>query len=246
MTSSSATGECGVKVTDSKKRIVFDHVYYYVANPELKAVFGTDADLLYRHYLNHGIAEGLQAHPTFDARYYLENNPDLKSAYGDDYVLATKHYLSSGYKEGRATASPVNLGSSFTAKITTRGGSKNVTVSSADKTDVIISTASTSAAQNWKFVRQADGSYKITNTKYKKVLDVESASSGANVFINTDTGAKTQRWFVYQKGNSYVLKSAGATVSVLDLTDKSTAKGTSVIQTTTDATNTQRFYINMV
>ncbi len=64
--------------------------------------------------------------------------------------------------------------------------------------------------------------------------------------LNINWGAKTQRWFVYQKGNSYVLKSAGATVSVLDLTDKSAAKGTSVIQTTTDATNTQRFYINMV
>lgn len=91
----------------------FDAVYYAVQNPDVVAVFGTDAEKLYDHYLKCGKAEGRLPHAGavvtketttdyFDPIYYAINNPDVVKAFGTDAEALYFHYNTIGKTEGRA------------------------------------------------------------------------------------------------------------------------------------------------
>ena len=107
----------------------FDAGYYAQNNPDVVAVYGTDSESLYQHYLNHGRAEGraingsggegaapAEAAPApaapvvtqssgvpsdFDASYYASKNPDVVAVYGTDARNLYKHYVDYGRGEGR-------------------------------------------------------------------------------------------------------------------------------------------------
>ncbi|MDO4747902.1 MAG: RICIN domain-containing protein [Eubacteriales bacterium] len=239
----SKTGKCGVTIKNSLKNYVFDAGYYSNAHADLKSAYGTDADKLYQHFLDFGIKEGRQAHPVFDVKYYLSANSDLKSTYGEDYAKGINHYLSFGYKESRKTAEPCDLGSDFYANITSVNSGKNLSLSD---TNVIIYTPSTKPAQVWKFIRQADGSYKIINMKDgKSALNIDGgkADSGANLQIYSDNDTKAQRFYIYDAGNSYIIKAACSKVSVLDVEGGKSADSTNVRQYEYNGTTAQQFRI---
>lgn len=80
---------------------VFNSSYYAEANPDLKALFGTDETLLFHHFLNSGMKEGRQGNAEFNVHVYRENNPDLKTALGEDLTSYYVHYIHSGKAEGR-------------------------------------------------------------------------------------------------------------------------------------------------
>ena len=116
------------------------------------------------------------------------------------FTISPLNYLDLG--------NPADLGTDFYAKINVASG---VNFSLSD-TNVITYGDSSAAAQVWKFVRQADGSYKIVNQKSgTKLLEIY----GTNAQIAEDVGAVTQRWFIYQVGDKYVLRSAGIFKTVL-------------------------------
>lgn len=82
---------------------VYDYsVYSQYA--DLKAVFGTDKNAYYKHFLEHGISEGRTASANFNVLDYKDNYADLQAAFGDDLVCYISHYLSCGMKEGRSGA----------------------------------------------------------------------------------------------------------------------------------------------
>lgn len=106
----------------------FDAEYYAQANPDVVAVFGTDANMLYLHYVQFGKAEGRAAtnpaatnpaaastaatNPAttqdhvdsleeFNAEYYMRANDDVLQAVGMDRAALYQHYIQHGRTEGR-------------------------------------------------------------------------------------------------------------------------------------------------
>jgi len=103
-----------VKMADGT---MFDAEYYAAAYPDVVAVFGNNADLLYMHYQLCGKAEGrLAVAPsaaapslatgstaagTFDAAYYAKRYPDVVAVLGTDPAVLKLHYDLYGKAEGR-------------------------------------------------------------------------------------------------------------------------------------------------
>ncbi|MBE6733770.1 MAG: hypothetical protein E7563_00305 [Ruminococcaceae bacterium] len=236
------TGASGVTLTAFQKKLVFDSTYYTNKYPDLKNAFGSDSTKLYDHFLNFGIKEGRQAHPVFNVKYYLSQHKDLQDVFGDDYARALNHYVNIGYKENRKTAELVDLGENFYANITPAAVS-NMAVTLYSTKYVVISDANDAAAQVWNFIRQSDGSYKIVNMKTgTKIL---TASDNANQYITIadNNDSKEQRWFIYEKNGTYVLKCADSQYSVLDLNGNKTADNTSLVYSEVDGAKTQRWRI---
>lgn len=99
---------------------VFDAEYYAQNNPDVVAVLGTDAGVLYQHYVMFGKNEGrlpyaqssaatntngttmaLPDGTVFDPVYYAQNNPDVVAVLGTDANLLAQHYIQFGKAEGR-------------------------------------------------------------------------------------------------------------------------------------------------
>lgn len=134
----------------------------------------------------------------------------------------------------------VDLGTNFFAKINAADG---INLSLSD-TNVITYTDSTASAQVWEFVRQTNGSYEIINQKTGTALLSTADTTGAagtNVLLADDTDATNQRWFVYQVGNEYVLRTASSYNSVLAVEDGSTQSMANVELETYNGTGGQLF-----
>lgn len=80
---------------------VFDPTYYVNKYADLKKEYGTDAVLLFKHFLRYGMNERRQASAEFNVDIYKNNYADLQKAYGDNYPDYYKHYCLYGKKEGR-------------------------------------------------------------------------------------------------------------------------------------------------
>ena len=139
-----------------------------------------------------------------------------------------------------------NLGESFTAKITNINSGKNLSIY--EPRNVIQYHDSTSKAQQWKFVRQSDGSYMIQNVKYGKYLDVSggSSKSGTNVHIWDKLNNSAQRWFIYENYDGYVLRPACSSTCVLDVYDASKKDEANVQIWTYHGGEAQVFKINKI
>ncbi len=83
-----------VSIPEKVKNYVFDAEYYADRYPELKAVYGTDGDKLYAHFVTYGISEGRCASPYFDVVYYANhNNINLTEYVKGDYEKAMTHFI---------------------------------------------------------------------------------------------------------------------------------------------------------
>lgn len=80
---------------------VFDSTYYANKYPDLKATFGSDANALFAHFYNSGMAEGRQGSEEFNVQAYMNRYPDLKAAYGNNLKAYYTHYITTGKAEGR-------------------------------------------------------------------------------------------------------------------------------------------------
>ncbi len=227
------------KDTDPLKSVVFDASYYSSLYSDLADAFGTDATMLYDHFLEYGIKEGRKASAVFDVKYYVKNNADLKETFGTDYQAAYEHFLSTGHKEVRYTAEPVNLGEEYCTRISFKS-EKNMSLSN---TNVIIYTPSEKPAQIWRFIRQDDGSYVIENQKNGLVMEAagNGKTPGTNVRIAPYDGSSGQKWFVYQKKTKYILRPLCSGYCVLDVEGASTEDLTNVQLSTNDNASGQLF-----
>ena len=82
-------------------RDVFDAEYYANSYADLKAVYGSDKEALFQHYITLGIKEGRAASPVFDIVEYRNGYADLQAAFGDNWDAYADHYLTVGKAEGR-------------------------------------------------------------------------------------------------------------------------------------------------
>lgn len=87
----------------------FDAEKYADTYADIKAAFGTNKDLLWKHYLEHGRQEGrivytlpvAETYENFNASAYAARYPDVKAAFGTNKELLWKHYVDCGKQEGR-------------------------------------------------------------------------------------------------------------------------------------------------
>lgn len=87
----------------------FDAEGYAKRYPDVKAAFGVDKDLLWKHYIQYGRQEGRtsfdlpegQSFKNFDAEAYADRYPDVKKVFGTDKRLLWRHYIKYGRHEGR-------------------------------------------------------------------------------------------------------------------------------------------------
>ncbi len=88
-----------------KDGTIFDPEYYAEQNPDVVAAMGKGTKALYRHYVNHGKAEGRKAtadsEEDFDAAFYARTYPDVVAVYGTDAAALYRHYIDYGRAEGR-------------------------------------------------------------------------------------------------------------------------------------------------
>lgn len=80
---------------------VFDAKYYSETYSDLNAAFGTNAQMLKKHYQTYGIKEGRTGNALIDVKKYREAYADLNAAFGDNWDAYLNHYLTYGVKEGR-------------------------------------------------------------------------------------------------------------------------------------------------
>lgn len=78
---------------------VFNPEYYCEKYKDLKAVFGTDANALFSHFVTLGMSEARRACEEFDPVKYRNNNPDLQEVLGDDWEAYYRHYITCGKQE---------------------------------------------------------------------------------------------------------------------------------------------------
>ena len=101
---------------------------------------------------------------------------------------------------------PANPGSDFTAVITSKNTKRNLTVSESN-VQTASSNNNTNSYQQWRFIRQSNGSYKIINIGTNKVMDACGARSvnGTNVQVAGNNDSTAQRWYVCKYNDGYVL-----------------------------------------
>lgn len=109
-------------LANSPLRQIFDAKLYAQLYPDVVAVFGTDADKLFQHFMTFGINEGRKINQYFDVNAYKAAYPDLAKAFGDNTAMYYKHFVAFGIKEHRT------LGG-FPAENILPGGAKKVAAS---------------------------------------------------------------------------------------------------------------------
>lgn len=247
-------------VPSNVQGVVFDPDYYAAKNPDVAAdaYFGKNAENLYDHFIDNGFAEGRQGSPLFNIKDYISQNGDLNAAFGGGDTLeeikqnrinAVKHFGSNGAfvdSVVRYTAKSTTIYKDFYARIQLTNATLNLSLSDSN---VIAYTPSEAPAQIWHFEQQADGSYKITNTKNGLVLDVAEASknSGANIQIYESNDSNAQRWNIYEtfkkdgSSKGYILRSLVSPACVLTVASGSPAALTNVNNSTYTSQDSQVF-----
>lgn len=112
---SKAAKQKNAAIDASQYAAVFDAAFYANQYPDLKVAYGNDANLLFNHFYNCGMAEGRQGSAEFNVQAYMNRYADLKAAYGNDLKKYYIHYITAGKAEGRngkadnqATVAPAN------------------------------------------------------------------------------------------------------------------------------------------
>lgn len=103
-----------------------------------------------------------------------------------------------------------------------------------------------SAAQAWKFTREADGTYSIVNAGSGKMLDVKDAvaASGANVQQWEGNGSAAQRWRITYAEGGFRIASALDDNLVLDIWGGNAFNGANVQIYKDNGTAAQRFLLS--
>lgn len=109
--------------------------------------------------------------------------------------------------KGNETPFAADMGSGFIAPLVHKASW--ITLENDINNDLTIQKANASPRQFWKFVRQADGSYKIYSCYDGKCVDVEGGSleTGANVRLYDENSTDAQRWYFYSVNGEYMIQS---------------------------------------
>lgn len=87
-------------------RKYFDPVFYVQKYPDLRVVFGDNADRLWDHYQRFGIREGRDPGPNISISALKLRYPELFEIYGNDNAGYMHHYVAMGGPASRFNADP--------------------------------------------------------------------------------------------------------------------------------------------
>ena len=123
----------------------------------------------------------------------------------------------------------VDLGSDFYAFIIQMSAWKHLEEQNSNVQIASNGNNSKDPKQIWHFLRQSDGSYKIVSEYDGKCLDLYDASPAdtTNVWTYQDNGTNAQRWFIFNSGDGYGIRTACG-YAVLDCTGGSVKPGTNI------------------
>ena len=101
----------------------------------------------------------------------------------------------------------VNLGNDFYAFIIRMDSWKHL---AAEHGNVVLATNGNNSVdpkQIWHFVRQSNGTYRISNEYDERCLDASDfgTNNGTNVGVHESNDSTAQRWIIYNEGNAYSL-----------------------------------------
>ena len=135
--------------------------------------------------------------------------------------------------------SPVNLGETFDSVLLAKDPWITIRALGAEEDyNVILQSEQGITSEMWRFTRQDDGSYVITNFATGRVLDAYGLGTTdfTNVFTDVYNGGGNQKWFIYEKNGGYVLRPAYSDM-VLDVDHAIFESGTNIeIHTQNDST----------
>lgn len=125
----------------------------------------------------------------------------------------------------------LNLGNSFQAALFRTDVWRRVTANG-DNVELLATADRVDAREHWRFERQSDGSYIISNFYDGRVLDVTGAGNtgGTNIIVYQKWGDDNsgQRWFIYGNKNAYRLVPKCAPHLSLDCAGDGMAGGTNL------------------
>lgn len=134
---------------------------------------------------------------------------------------------------------PVNLGETFDSVLLAKDPWITIRALGAeDDYNVILQSEQGVTSEMWRFIRQNDGSYVITNFATGRVLDAYGLGTTdfTNVFTDVYNSGDNQKWFIYEKNGGYVLRPAYSDM-VLDVDHAIFESGTNIeIHTQNDST----------
>lgn len=138
-----------------------------------------------------------------------------------------------------------NLGKTFKARIISNKSTFSVDADSSSNVYLNNSNKG-SNSQKWLFERQKDMSYKITNLRYKKCLDVKSEKkeNGTNIQLWKSNDSKAQRWFIIKNDSGYALVPKCNLNGAMDIKGAKFVKGTNIQEWTINYKEAQRFKIS--
>lgn len=168
-------------------------------------------------------------------------------------VTTDNHFCTYSLESDVTTATGLNLGDDFKAYITYDVNGKHIT---AENGNAVLKGYNGDLNQIWRFVRQADSSYKIISEAYGdyNTLDVSGwgSEAGTNVGIYYDNdyvdgnSSSNQRWYITGTNGKYRLKPK-CSECVLDVSGGGdAADGTNMQLWTYLDYGAQEFYINKV
>ena len=138
---------------------------------------------------------------------------------------------------------PMDLGTDFIGNF--KVNSANVALDTTGTKVNVNSLNTNNKSQNYYFVRQEDGSYKIVNTKSKYILAADAAETGTKVFVAAENDIiEINRWFIFSANGKYIVKAAGSENLVLSTYNNSISAGTDVIVDTFSGAKGQFFEIS--
>ena len=153
-----------------------------------------------------------------------------------------EHFLHMGYNEVRAVAPYEDIGDGFIASIDMVSANLSLGLSGTN----VVTVDASNKSRAWRFKRNSDGSYTITNTDTNAVLDIYAGSnqSGTNVNVYDSNGSDAQKFFIHKTLDGYyVLRPKCSAYAVLDIAAGSTKAGANVQIYESNGTTAQKFKI---
>ncbi len=173
----------------------------------------------------------------------LHNSPDGSGSLTDTKTVN----VASATWYGSLT--PVNLGETFDSVLLAKDPWITIRALGAEEDyNVILQSEQGVTSEMWRFTRQDDGSYVITNFATGRVLDAYGLGTTdfTNVFTDVYNGGGNQKWFIYEKNGGYVLRPAYSDM-VLDVDHAIFESGTNIeihAQNDSTAQNFALYYEN--
>ena len=122
---------------------------------------------------------------------------------------------------------PVDIGDDFYARIINSELERALTVSGSN---VVTSVTTGNRSQIWKFKRNSDGSYRITNYAYDKSLDANGGkyTRRTNVGIAAHNNSNAQKWYIFKDGAGYAFLPKCSYSCAMDVQGGGLTNGTNV------------------